>query len=75
MLTASRQEAAFCIECGCDDYHACAVGCSWVRLDREAGLGVCSECLHRVADWDLGDRSLGEDADLVLAMLGDAPGG
>ena len=68
MLTETRLKVAFCIHCGCDDYHACAGGCSWIRLDREAGLGVCSECQHRVADWDQGDRSLGEEAELVFAM-------
>lgn len=52
---------ATCIGCGCDDEHACVDGlddtCWWVRLDRRAGLGVCSACTKReVARWDAGDR-------------------
>ena len=65
---------AFCIECGCDDYRACAEGCEWVRLDRDAGLGVCSACEHRVADWDRGDRKLGEEAEMVFAMEANSVG-
>lgn len=61
---------AMCIECGCDDLHACADGCSWLRIDQEAGLGVCSECGHRVSGWDRGDRVLGEEAQMVANMGG-----
>jgi len=64
------KKLAMCIECGCDDLHACELGCCWVRLDREAGLGVCSECAHRVSGWDAGDRTLGEEAVMVLDMEG-----
>lgn len=60
---------ASCIECGCDDLHACEGGCFWERVDYESGLGVCSECAHRVADWDRGDRSLGEEALISLEMM------
>lgn len=52
---------ATCIGCGCTDLQACegeTGPCSWVRLDREAGLGVCSECPEQVEAWDLGDREL-----------------
>ncbi len=59
---------ATCIECGCDDLHACEGGCSWERVDYDAGLGVCSECGHRVEDWDCGDRTLGEEARMVMEM-------
>jgi hypothetical protein len=41
-----------CIGCGCDDLHACPRGCSWLRVDRDLGQGVCSECGHLVEDWD-----------------------
>lgn len=58
-MSASR--IAECIECGCDDLHACESGCCWLRLDRAAGLGVCSECEHRVSAWDAGDRTLRVD--------------
>ena len=47
-----------CIGCGCDDDYGCDGGCSWLRLDRFAGLGVCSQCLPKVSDWDRGDRTL-----------------
>jgi hypothetical protein len=33
-------------------------GCSWLRLDRGAGLGVCSACPGSVERWDAGDRDL-----------------
>ena len=54
---------ATCIGCGCDDYHACGnedTGrpCSWLRLDRGAGLGVCSECINDIDRWDAGDREI-----------------
>lgn len=56
-------DVSVCIGCGCDDLHACydkttGFGCSWVRLDREDGMGVCSECLGHVERWDNGDRSI-----------------
>ncbi len=62
---------AKCIECGCDDLHACESGCCWVRLDRAAGLGVCSECAHRVSGWDAGDRTLGEEHEFLSELEGD----
>ena len=62
------QKIATCIECGCDDLHACEGGCTWERVDYEVGLGVCSECYHRVGDWDNGDRTLGEEAHLAIEM-------
>lgn len=55
---------ATCIGCGCDDNHACVgegldSACSWVRLDREAGLGVCSACPGGdVSRWDAGGRTI-----------------
>lgn len=56
---------ATCIGCGCDDYHACydpntGQGCSWVKVDRESGLGVCSVCLEHVERWDNGDRTISQ---------------
>ena len=48
---------ARCIGCGCDDNHACRpYGCSWLRVDYAAGVGVCSECSTLVAEWDQGLR-------------------
>lgn len=52
-----------CIGCGCHDLRACCneitgQPCAWIRLDRAARLGVCTECDHLVTTWDAGDRSL-----------------
>lgn len=50
-------KSARCIGCGCDDNHACQpYGCSWLRVDYAAGVGVCSECRALVAEWDQGRR-------------------
>lgn len=53
---------AYCIGCGCDDYHACITAldeaCSWVRVDYPAGVGVCSCCTKHVKRWDAGDREI-----------------
>ena len=49
------RDQATCIECGCDDNHACrSNGCFWLRVDYRFGWGVCSQCGSRVADWDRG---------------------
>lgn len=50
---------SYCIGCGCNDDYGCDGGCSWIRLDRKAGLGVCSECEHRSSDWDNGNLVMG----------------
>lgn len=47
---------AYCIGCGCHDFHACEGGCWWLRVDYAAGSGVCSECELHVMRWDAGDR-------------------
>ena len=47
---------AYCIGCGCDDRHACAAGCWWLRVDYTTGTGVCSECRHHVERFDDGAR-------------------
>lgn len=51
-----------CIGCGCDDLHACDAGCSWLRVDRDTGIGVCSECPDQVTTFDAGKRDLSADA-------------
>jgi hypothetical protein len=51
-----------CIGCGCDDDHACEGGCSWLRIDRDESLGVCSSCAHVEAAWDSGERDLSDAA-------------
>src|SRR6266699_5392354 len=57
-------KVATCIGCGCDDNHPC-VGegpdgaCSWMRVDRDKGLGVCSACPGSdISRWDAGDRQI-----------------
>ncbi|MEW6612728.1 MAG: hypothetical protein AB1409_08305 [Pseudomonadota bacterium] len=54
---------ALCIGCGCDDMNACwddekGAPCHWERLDRQAGLGVCSTCRQLAEAWDRGDREI-----------------
>lgn len=51
---------ATCIGCACTDMQACVADgepCYWLRLDRDAGRGVCSACPGHVEAWDKGDRS------------------
>ncbi|MHB1696561.1 MAG: hypothetical protein ACYCSQ_00420 [bacterium] len=57
-LGMANNGVATCVGCGCDDLHACPGGCSWLRLDRTAGVGVCSECEDMVEDWDNGERDI-----------------
>lgn len=55
--TPAPADDATCIGCGCTDHLACAGGCWWLRLDRAAGIGVCSACEELTEAWDLGDRT------------------
>ena len=53
--------SATCIGCGCTDEQRCMIGthyrrCHWLRVDRDADIGVCSCCSSLVADWDAGVR-------------------
>lgn len=53
---------AICIGCGCDDHRACwdevaEQPCGWLRVDRAAGLGVCSACPEHTDRWDNGDTT------------------
>jgi hypothetical protein len=61
--------SAFCIGCACSDGRACIGGCSWLREDRAAWVGVCSRCEEHVARFDAGDRSLSEEAQLTIEDL------
>ncbi|MHB8370641.1 MAG: DUF5131 family protein [Leptospirales bacterium] len=56
-----------CIGCGCTDDYGCDEGCSWLRQDRFAGLGVCSQCRSKVSDWDNGDRTMSSEAENDLS--------
>ena len=51
-----QRQLAVCIGCGCDDDHACPGGCSWLRVDYDARVGVCSRCKIHALVWDKGDR-------------------
>lgn len=42
--------AKVCIGCGCGDYSPCEGGCSWVAVDVEAGVGICSSCATKSID-------------------------
>jgi hypothetical protein len=58
----SAMKMCQCIGCGCDDLHACASEttgqpCSWLRVDDDQHLGVCSECPEALERWDSGDRA------------------
>ncbi len=69
---------ATCIGCGCDDYHACANDktgqpCSWLRVDYDAGFGVCSECPDHVVRWDAGDRHVVIPMGLAIWTVYDNP--
>jgi len=65
-----------CIGCGCTDSRACIEpdsgnACSWLRVDRQSGSGVCSCCKQYVDRWDEGIRTSGKPkADITIA--GDA---
>lgn len=53
----SMFDVATCVNCGCDDLNACTdpdtlQPCSWLRVDRLAGQGVCSACPASVSVWD-----------------------
>lgn len=42
---------ATCVACTCTDRRACPGGCSWLELDREHGIGLCSQCADRRPAW------------------------
>lgn len=51
---------AVCISCGCSEFEPCDDGidaCSWIAVDRRAGIGVCSCCPQALKRWDDGDRA------------------
>ena len=47
---------AKCIGCGCTDSRACThpvIGpCFWVKVDYELGIGVCSECVEKIEEFE-----------------------
>lgn len=69
---ALTMKLAHCIECGCHDLAACHDEktdgpCSWLVVDRQAQLGVCSACEPALERWHAGDRSLAVPVDLAEA--------
>jgi hypothetical protein len=60
-LPENKGSQAVCIGCGCTDHRACignAGPCYWLRVDYEAGFGVCSECPGDLSRFDAGDRTV-----------------
>jgi len=57
-----RPDVATCIKCWCDDRNACQLpnggACSWLTVDRDAGVGVCSGCADVLPLWNAGCRQL-----------------
>ncbi|TAM95929.1 MAG: hypothetical protein EPN40_09875 [Rhodanobacteraceae bacterium] len=56
-MISSLFAAATCVGCGCTDHRACTnphsgEPCSWLRVDRAKGTGVCSECPDFTSRWD-----------------------
>lgn len=55
---------ATCIGCSCTDINACydiyMEPCHWLRVNRETGKGVCSECSNWVPLWDAEEYSSDE---------------
>ena len=71
---------AECIGCGCTDMCACVSEdgpCYWLRVDYSRGVGVCSRCPERVAEWDaaIGRKSIDDQfIELMDALDGcDSP--
>lgn len=55
------ENVSICIGCGCDDNAACwdeeaGTPCSWLVVDRDEGLGVCSCCRSELERWERGER-------------------
>lgn len=53
-----NESDAACLRCECTDSAACDSGCTWLAVDRERGLGICSSCA--------------EDAEAASAQLAEA---
>lgn len=56
----SQLATAYCIGCGCNDHHSCDTDygkCTWIIVDRELNVGVCSGCEEALTAWQQGARS------------------
>ena len=55
-IIANSGTTSTCIGCGCDDFNACVneyrEPCSWIVVDYEKGVGVCSCCSDSLKDWE-----------------------
>lgn len=51
---------ATCRKCGCTDSRACAGGCSWLWVDREACTGLCSSCAPEITAEEVQRDELGQ---------------
>lgn len=60
-----------CIECGCDDNHACPdlLGdpCSWLVRSEVGRLGVCSQCPTALRRWNANQRHFSDKATQAIA--------
>lgn len=60
--------ATTCIGCGCTYEDACEGGCSWVAVDHDDGIGVCSSCQdEHLARFEAGERELSPEAEARMA--------
>ncbi|MDO6564557.1 hypothetical protein Q4488_14315 [Amphritea sp. 1_MG-2023] len=60
LMEQSELVLAHCIGCGCDDHHSCdtdAGKCTWIVVDWELNVGVCSACKAALVAWKQGARS------------------
>lgn len=49
---------AYCMGCARHDLAACPNGSSWLRVDYDQHIGVCSQCRGLLKAWKAGDRSM-----------------
>lgn len=61
-ITDKEEMIATCIGCGCTDKNAgsdeaAGESCSWLAVDYDAGVGVCSTCPDDLERWNAGDRT------------------
>jgi hypothetical protein len=56
VIAAKAKGEATCLGCGCTDSQACALGCSWILVDKRRGIGVCSGCSVVAGVVDLATR-------------------
>ena len=40
-----------CVACGCTDISACEPQCRWVKVNRNEGIGLCSQCTDKKDLW------------------------